>query len=253
VGLLSNQSFKADLIDGENDLSIDNLIFENLEEDFSVPWTIQDIWLSIALIILLTVGMGIVFFTWSGNEFLQNIGLVLTEIIYIMPVIFFLVKRKASWNALGFRRFDKSNLAMGCGLLVFAYVLVLLHNTILALFGITTQGDQIFQLFENLDHPLWLVFIGVVLAPLIEEIYFRGFLFGGFRKKFGWKKAALISAIMFSIAHVQVITLIPTFILGYLFAYMFYKSNSLWPGVLLHFFVNSMGFCLILTLSKISI
>jgi membrane protease YdiL (CAAX protease family) len=51
----------------------------------------------------------------------------------------------------------------------------------------------------------------------------------------------------------QLVTLIPTFILGYLLAYLFQKSNSLWPGIILHFSVNSFGFCMIYAVSQISI
>ena len=234
-------------------MSIENILTENHEDDFSVPWTVADTWIGLAIFILSLAGMLAIFLLWKNFDFLQTAGLLITELFFIAPVVFNLTKRKAPWTALGFKKFDKNNLAMGCGLLVVAYVFVMLHNVLLVIFGVTTQGDQVFQLFGDLDNPIWLIGVGIVFAPLIEEVFFRGFLFGGFRQHFGWKKAALISSILFSIAHLQLITLIPTFILGYLFAYLFHKSKSIWPGIILHSLVNSMGFCLISVLTQMSI
>ena len=47
----------------------------------------------------------------------------------------------------------------------------------------------------------------------------------------------------FAVAHLDPVALIPTFILGCLLAYMFQRSNSVWPGVILHFLVNAFGLC----------
>ena len=233
-------------------MSIENVISEQLKDDHSVPWTVKDTWLGLSIFVLLLIGMLIIFLVWQNNDFLQTIGLLITELLFIVPVIFILAKRKAPWTTLGFRKFRKENLAIGCGLLIAVYTLVMIHNLLLVFFGFTTQGEQIYQLFGNLDSPFWLILVGVVLAPLIEEIFFRGFLFGGFRQRFGWNKAALISSTLFAFAHVQLITLIPTFLLGYLFAYIFHKSNSLWPGIILHFSVNLMGLCAITALTQVN-
>jgi membrane protease YdiL (CAAX protease family) len=75
----------------------------------------------------------------------------------------------------------------------------------------------------------------------VEEIFFRGFLFQGFRERYGWITAMLISAAIFAIAHLDLVVLIPTFILGCLLAYVFHRSDSIWPGIILHFLVNSFG------------
>ena len=127
------------------------------------------------------------------------------------------------------------------------------HNIILSLLGVTTQGETIYKVFGSLNSPIWLVLVGIVLAPFVEEMFFRGFLFAGFRQRFGWKKAALLSSIFFALAHLQPAALIPTFILGYLLAYIFHKANSLWPGIILHFLVNSIGFGLLFALSQFNL
>ena len=220
------------------------------DDDLSVPWTVADTWLGLGLFVLIMAGLLAVVTIWQNKTFLQSLGLVIAEFLYLAPVVIILAMRHASWRALGFRKFATNNLALGCGLLVMAYLIIVVHNAILASVGVTTQGEAFYQLFGRLSDPVWLIFVGVVLAPLIEETFFRGFLFAGFRQRYGWNKAALLSSTFFALAHLELVALIPTFILGYLLAYLFHRSRSLWPGVILHFLVNSAGLSLIFVMSQ---
>ena len=214
-------------------------------EDYAVPWTVRDTWVGLGLFVVMTFAIIAVVVFWAGAGFIQNAGLILLEILYLLPVILIMVWKRANASALGFRRFGKRTFETGCGLLVGAYMIIIVHNTILTMAGVLTQGEQVFQLFGQLENPLAFIFVGAVLAPLCEEVFFRGFLFNGFRKTYGWKKAGLLSSAFFSLAHLDPVALIPTFILGCLLAYLFHKSNSIWPGIIIHFLVNSFGFCMI--------
>jgi hypothetical protein len=53
----------------------------------------------------------------------------------------------------------------------------------------------------------------------------------------------LLSSAIFAAAHLDLASLIPTFILGSVLAYMYHRSNSVWPGIILHFLVNALGMC----------
>jgi CAAX protease family protein len=223
------------------------------DEDFSVPWSVADTWLGLFIFVLVIIGQLVIAIVWHGAHSLQSVGLVVAELLYLVPVIYILARRKVPWKTLGFRAFNKDKLALGCGLLVAAYLFIVAYNSILALSGVTTQGEAIYKVLSSLDSPIWLVLVGVLLAPFVEEMFFRGFLFAGFRQRFGWKKAALLSSTFFALAHLQPAALIPTFILGYLLAYIFHKSKSLWPGIILHFLVNSLGFFLLFALSQFNL
>jgi hypothetical protein len=109
------------------------------------------------------------------------------------------------------------------------------------LLGVDTQGEQILQLFAELDSPLWFFIVGVIFAPVVEELFFRGFLFQGFRQKYGWVGGAFLSSFIFGIAHLDPAAFIPTSILGFLLAYLYHRSNSVWPGIIRHGLVNAMG------------
>ena len=86
-----------------------------------------------------------------------------------------------------------------------------------------------------------IVFTGVVVAPVAEETFFRGFVFAGLRSRYDWRWAAAISAALFAAAHLSVTFFIPAFLLGYLFAYLYQRSNSVWPGMIFHVFLNALA------------
>lgn len=98
---------------------------------------------------------------------------------------------------------------------------------------------------------LLLVFISlVVLPPIIEEILFRGFLFGGLRTKLPLVWAALITSILFALPHLQFgsgepllwAAFIDTFILSLVLVYARVKSGSLWTAIGLHALKNCVAF-----------
>src|SRR5574342_1318882 len=141
-------------------------------------------------------------------------------------------------------------MSMGCGLLVGAYAIILLHNSLLKILGVDTQGDQIFEMFSQLKSPVWFFLVAAVIAPFVEELFFRGFLFQGFRQKYGWLPALLLSSAIFGVAHLDPVSLIPTFVLGCVLAYVYHRSNSVWPGILFHAAVNSMSLIAVYVISQ---
>ena len=210
--------------------------------DYSVPWKFMDNWIGVALLALIDVIIFMIMIQRSRRaEIAESAAVVLLELAYLLPVIFIFAWRGIHWRHLRFSNFKWDTLGTGCGLLVGSYILIIAHNALLYLLGVDTQGENIMKLFAELDSPFWFFIVGAIFAPLVEEIFFRGFLFQGFRERYGWVTGMLLSAAVFAVAHLDLVVLIPTFILGCLLAYVFHRSNSIWPGVILHFLVNSFG------------
>lgn len=209
-------------------------------------WSANDTWLGLGILLLIIAGY---FFAIAQFETSQGLGVFVIatfEFIMLIPiaVIFFL--RKVSWGELGLRRFDNRHLTIGCGLLVGVYVLVIINNLIMVALGIVTQADVVSDLLGEIDSPLLFAFVTAIVAPITEELFFRGFLFKGLREKYGWVNALIFSSIIFALFHGQLATLIPTFLLGALFAYTYQRTESVYPGMILHFVVNAMGVTVLL-------
>jgi membrane protease YdiL (CAAX protease family) len=206
---------------------------------YSVPWRFMDNWIGVALLALIDTVVFIIMSWGPRTDVFQSAAVIMLESAYLLPVVLILAWRGIHWKHLGFGRFEWKTLGLGCGLLIAGYSLIMLYGLLLLAFGIETQGEQIVRVLAELDTPFWFFLVAVVFAPIVEEIFFRGFLFQGFRERYGWIKAMLLSSTIFAIAHLDPVSLIPTFILGNVLAYVYHRSNSVWPGVILHFLVNA--------------
>jgi membrane protease YdiL (CAAX protease family) len=88
--------------------------------------------------------------------------------------------------------------------------------------------------------------LAVFVAPLCEEIFFRGFMLPGLQRGLptGW--AIVISALIFGIAHADLGSLPVLVVIGLLLAILRQRSGSLYPGLLLHILNNGLSAALIL-------
>jgi uncharacterized protein len=78
----------------------------------------------------------------------------------------------------------------------------------------------------------------VVMAPVLEEVLFRGIVLQGFRKNYSAPKAVFWSAVVFALIHLNPWQALPAFILGLFIGWAYLKTNSLIPAILIHFTNN---------------
>lgn len=104
-----------------------------------------------------------------------------------------------------------------------------------------TSTENVQYTFEILlEQPTILVILVMALMPAVgEEIFFRGFLYGGFRHKYGVKWGIVISAVIFGAFHMSLVKLLPTAMLGACFAYILSVTGSIYIGMTLHFVNNA--------------
>jgi membrane protease YdiL (CAAX protease family) len=113
------------------------------------------------------------------------------------------------------------------------------------LWGARLPRQPIVELLENIRTPERLglvIFMGVVFAPVAEELLFRVFLYGALRKQYGPRPAMMGSAFIFSVVHFNNFALLPIFILGLILAYIYEKRQSILAPVALHMAHNSLQF-----------
>ena len=113
---------------------------------------------------------------------------------------------------------------------------------ILRIFGIVPEQQDIINKILNEDSLgvlTFMLFFGMLAAPVIEEILFRGFLQSAARTAFGKLKAILISGSLFALIHLNVHVFLQIFILGLLLAYLFEKTESLIAPITVHICHNT--------------
>jgi len=95
---------------------------------------------------------------------------------------------------------------------------------------------KVFSSGEGLGLTL---FAFCLVAPVAEEIFFRGFLYTALRPHLGARWAAVITAAFFATAHA--VSIVPLFVMGLLFAYVRERTDRLWCPIVIHIVNNSLA------------
>ena len=176
---------------------------------------------------------------------LLGANLVLEAALIGVALIFSVGKYRCRLGDLGFRLPQKGGLWLPIAVLFAAYFIVSVY------FGIVTVID-----WEPLepestvpeavfDSPVALpiaAVLALLFAPLMEEAFFRGFVFGSLRSRWGLLSGALASGLLFAALHFDVGTLVPFTLIGVLFALAYAYSGSLFAAVVAHFLFNAVSF-----------
>jgi membrane protease YdiL (CAAX protease family) len=93
----------------------------------------------------------------------------------------------------------------------------------------------------------------VVLAPITEELFFRGFLFGLYRRRQPLWVAYVVSGLLFTVLHLEPTRMnvqqmaglaVGIFLLSTILAWLYQHTGSLYPGMLAHAVNNATGLIL---------
>ncbi|HEY6607771.1 MAG TPA: type II CAAX endopeptidase family protein [Candidatus Limnocylindria bacterium] len=94
----------------------------------------------------------------------------------------------------------------------------------------------------------WLIVLAIViLAPIAEEVFFRGIVFNAWRREGGPVYAYVGSSALFAIIHLSLVSLLPIFFLGLALAWVYERSGyNLLAPMALHATVNGISVALAL-------
>jgi len=151
------------------------------------------------------------------------------------------------WHSLGWRRLSASLAAgrgspwayffSGCGLAIFVFV-VSAHTK-------TNQNMPIQEILKNRNSAILLMAMAVLVAPLVEETVFRGYLYPLFAKSFGMAPAILLTGVLFGLMHGSQLgwtwSIVGLLILvGIIFTFARAQTGTVLASFLLHLGYNSM-------------
>ena len=175
-------------------------------------------------------------------------NLVFKDALFIGLVAAFAVWRyRLGWQGLGLRPFDRSLWWLPVVAAAAALVTVIVYGYILLGLGFDAPEQTAVQaLFDsNIALPLT-GFALVIMTPLSEEIFFRGFIFPGLIRPLGLAGAMLATGVLFGAVHITgsdtVAIALPFSAIGALFCWLYYRTGSLWPSIITHLLFNSVGF-----------
>jgi uncharacterized protein len=167
-------------------------------------------------------------------------GLIAVSIIDILMVTGFSIYFWKSLAPLFSLRFIKIHVLLGT--MISAVVCALIVNVVadfinFSLFEEVSSYDSHFT--EELAHPfLWATLLICVQPALFEELTFRGFLFNNINGVTSTMGTILITSFMFGFMHLSFLSLMWLIPLGLAAAWLRSRYNTLWYGMVAHFFYN---------------
>lgn len=90
----------------------------------------------------------------------------------------------------------------------------------------------------------------VIIAPIVEELVFRGYLYGSLRPRLPWWLCAVIVSILFGIVHGQWNVGVDVFAMSMVACYLREKTDAIWSGVALHMMKNLVAFSVLFLLPE---
>ncbi|NFN88393.1 CPBP family intramembrane metalloprotease [Clostridium sporogenes] len=132
-------------------------------------------------------------------------------------------------------------------MLFIGYILVY-DNTIKIIVSKIVKNSLFYDIMtREMKNPIVGFITTVIIAPIFEEIIYRGIILDELLDKYNYKKAIIISALVFAIVHFNFIQLTDAFIAGIILAAVYCKTKSLIPCITIHFlnnlFCNIVEFC----------
>ena len=211
-----------------------------------VPWTLWDVVIASVLFLPMGVagslGLGLAL---ARSGFIADstlaavMGSVVLPVALLAAAWFFGARRHhVSLDILGFRRTSYSSMtwlplvALSIGLTTTAVYALIAQGLGIDIL-VPNQGLDEIAALDGLARLPTFAIIGL-LAPFAEEVFFRGFLLAALVSVMGGMRGAVTSAAVFSIAHLNVGTLFPIFVMGMLLAWLYLRTGSIWPSFVAH-------------------
>jgi len=229
--------------------------FKGTAQKRPVSWEISDL-IRVSIIVIFTgyvIGIigGIVLKVFNVSMGL-NLRMILStffvDIAAGVAILYFVVvKYSERLESLGLRFGSIFNNILS-GIMAYIFILPLLLVVLilsmwfLNLLGYTPPPQPVFEVFMKEERSRVLLFLTIfvsVFGPIIEEMFFRGFMYSAIKKRLGVLAAAFLSACIFSLLHTNIVGFLPIMVLGVLLAHLYETTGSLVASVTVHVMHNS--------------
>ncbi len=199
---------------------------------------------SISLILFAIYLLPLIMKTYGIKALTINIPLLLNIVLQlsVMALIFAYVRA----NFFGFY-FDKKQTVLLLRLYSALFVVLLgtsiLNSMVIKKLGLKISPGPVIELFFLLNNKfsfLLLILQAVLLAPIAEELFFRGFIYKLCRNQYSFIASAVLTSSIFSLVHRTPQTFLPLFFISLFLCYIYEKTQNILPAILFHSIHNSL-------------
>lgn len=173
------------------------------------------------------------FFNLSDFQF--YVITMIVEAAVFISVYYYLLKQGVSYKITGSFKYLFKGILLWAGTLPLsaAYVLLLRKFEIV----IAPSQNSLIKIGQSAFEKGFIIATAVLIAPIIEELFFRGCLYPVLKREFGVLTGIIVTSLLFGFLHGWPYFL-QTALLGGVFAYVTEKSRSLDSAIALHILNN---------------
>jgi membrane protease YdiL (CAAX protease family) len=199
----------------------------------------KSIWTGVAVIFWIFLAVVILPFVQKSSSITPALFLHLSSILLIMFLIIRLGGQISKTLLLNKIKIVWCLVAIVIGLIYWLFD----HWLMDGLFKSNSQESiKAWQLANANYHHLSVLISSVIMAPIFEELFFRGLIFNAFLKRFNVIFAAFVAASLFALIHWSWPEFISLFLVGLIYAGLAYKSNSVITPLIAHMIHNLMTY-----------
>lgn len=138
---------------------------------------------------------------------------------------------------------DASSVAGSAGWAIGGIFLALIAQATAAsienLIGIEMGSENTRQIIRIIEASPIVILISSVIGPILEEIVFRKIIFGSLHKRFNFFLSALISSVIFALAHFEPEHVLLYSAMGFTFAFLYVKTKRIIVPIFAHVAMNT--------------
>ncbi|PLR82253.1 CPBP family intramembrane glutamic endopeptidase [Bacillus sp. V33-4] len=112
--------------------------------------------------------------------------------------------------------------------------------TIESIFGIEVGSENTQQILGLIETFPIVIIVSSIIGPILEEIVFRKILFGSLYKRMNFFFAALISSVIFAVAHFELEHILLYSAMGFTFAFLYVKTKRILVPIFAHVAMNTL-------------
>lgn len=107
--------------------------------------------------------------------------------------------------------------------------------------GIDADSENTNMIIDiSRSNPIF-IFVPALIGPILEELIFRKIIFNAFYKRWNFFVSALLSSLIFSVAHFEFTHILIYASMGFVFAYLYVKTKRIIVPIIVHMLMNTIA------------
>jgi uncharacterized protein len=105
--------------------------------------------------------------------------------------------------------------------------------------GINPESENTQEILSIIQQVPLMIIVSSIVGPILEEIIFRKIIFGSLYKRFNFVISALISSVLFGLAHMELVHLLLYSAMGFTFAFLYVQTKRILVPIVAHVSMNT--------------